>query len=425
MHTSMSQNTIYVSGASNRAIYYFNIRGTASSVGQVPKVQTIVVLGGNGWTFLSKNILCSVVPLLLNLVSLVPIFYRRQQKGKYLRDNASLQPLVWLLIVDVLMSAQLVVPIHNFLTEKGTFSEWGCVVYGAADMTLSLIEVLLACMIAFDRYIVTITPKWGKWRCNSNYFKLIFFGAIAVGLWSFVPTAGYGKYSTFHHKMFCSIDWRQGNIEPDSEKSRLSAHRYIAFLTATCLVFFLIPVCIASSLYYSIIDHVDSQNASESQLENGIPKPEVCTWAPKNHVGKVGLGCLLVSVVPFFAYSIVCLNPMKSNFHQIHYIVIPVIVSRVSTLLNPIFYVWLNPEIIPINEFIAKRAKPRPQRPMYNTIRLIADVPGMSFPILTPTIPRRQLPKIPPHLASPSRPSLNDFLEEDTDYEPKEHTPML
>ncbi|EFP07740.1 CRE-SRO-1 protein [Caenorhabditis remanei] len=377
-------------------------------------------------TLTSNLIVFAVVPLVLNLVSLVPIFYRRQQKGKSIRDNASLQPLVWLLVVDVLMSAQLVVPIHNFLMEKGTFSEWSCIAYGAADMTLSLVEVLLACMIAFDRYIVTITPKWGKWRCHSNYFKLIFFGAIAVGLWSFVPTAGYGKYSTFHHNMFCSIDWRQGNIEPDSEKSRLSAHRYIAFLTATCLVFFLIPVCIASSLYYSIIDHVDSQNSSEVvQLENGVPKPEVCTWAPKNHVAKVGLGCLLVSVLPFFAYSVVCLNPMKSDFHQIHYIVIPVIISRVSTLLNPIFYVWLNPEIIPINEFIAKRAKPRPQRPLYHTINLIADVPGMSFPILTPTIPRRQLPKIPPHLASPSKPSLNDFLDDDSDSEPKEHTPML
>uniref|UniRef100_A0A8R1E5S3 G_PROTEIN_RECEP_F1_2 domain-containing protein n=1 Tax=Caenorhabditis japonica TaxID=281687 RepID=A0A8R1E5S3_CAEJA len=342
-----------------------------------------------------------------------------------LLDNASLQPLVWLLVVDVLMSAQLVWPIHNFLLEKGTFSEWGCIAYGAADMTLSLLEVLLACMVAFDRYIVTIAPKWGKWRCNSNYFKLISFGALAIGLWSFVPVAGYGKYSTFHRDMFCSIDWRQGNIEPDSEKSKLSAHRYIAFLTATCLVFFLIPVCIASSLYYSIIDHVDRQNAADIQIENGVPKPEICTWAPKCHVAKVGLGCLLVSVLPFFAYSLVCLNPMKSDFHRIHYIVVPVIISRVSTLLNPIFYVWLNPEIIPINEFIAKRAKPRPQRPLYHTINLIADVPGMSFPILTPTIPRRQLPKIPSHLASPSKPSLNDFLDEDSDCEPKEFTPML
>ncbi|ULU05277.1 hypothetical protein L3Y34_017766 [Caenorhabditis briggsae] len=392
-------------------------------------------------TLTTNLIVFAAVPLILNLVSLVPIFYRRQQKGKAVRDNASLQPLVWLLVVDVLMSAQLIVPIHNFLMEKGTFSEWSCVFYGAADMTLSLVEVLLACMIAFDRYIVTITPKWGKWRCHSNYFKIIFFAAIIVGFWSFVPTAGYGKYSTFHDDMFCSIDWRQGNIEPESEQSRLSAHRYIAFLTATCLVFFLIPVCIASSLYYSIIDHVDSQNSSEVQLENGVPKPEVCTWAPRNHVAKVGLGCLLVSVLPFFAYSVVCLNPMKSDFHQIHYIVVPVIISRVSTLLNPIFYVWLNPEIIPINEFIAKRAKPRPQRPLYHTINLarinfpkfldskvlfqIADVPGMSFPILTPTIPRRQLPKIPPHLASPSKPSLNDFLDEDSDSEPKEHTPML
>ncbi|KAK6015722.1 hypothetical protein OSTOST_18826 [Ostertagia ostertagi] len=31
---------------------------------------------------------------------------------------------------------------------------------------------------------------------------------------------------------------------------------------------------------------------------------------------EVGLGCLLVSTLPFLAYSIVCLNPMKSDFNN-------------------------------------------------------------------------------------------------------------
>uniref|UniRef100_A0A1I7X3S0 G_PROTEIN_RECEP_F1_2 domain-containing protein n=1 Tax=Heterorhabditis bacteriophora TaxID=37862 RepID=A0A1I7X3S0_HETBA len=169
-------------------------------------------------------------------------------------------------------------------------------------------------------------------------------------------------------------------------ESREEAHRYIGFLTATCLIFFLIPVCIASSFYYSIIDHVDRQNSTETREEMGGVVPNCCTWAPKNHVAKVGLGCLLVSTVPYLAYSIVCLNPMKSDFLNISYIVVPVILSRVTTLLNPLLYIWLNPDIVPIDEYVSKRlTRRRPPPKTYHTINLIADVPGMSFPILTPT----------------------------------------
>ncbi|KHJ88738.1 hypothetical protein OESDEN_11464 [Oesophagostomum dentatum] len=65
--------------------------------------------------------------------------------------------------------------------------------------------------------------------------------------------------------------------------------------------------------------------------------------------------------------------------------------------------------------------KRRPPPKTYHTINLIADVPVMSFPILTPTValPRRQLPQIPPHLISPNRKQV--YFEGDED----EMSPML
>uniref|UniRef100_A0A183FMD7 G_PROTEIN_RECEP_F1_2 domain-containing protein n=1 Tax=Heligmosomoides polygyrus TaxID=6339 RepID=A0A183FMD7_HELPZ len=140
---------------------------------------------------------------------------------------------------------------------RGVFSDATCQIYGGIDMALSLSQVVLATIIAFDRYIVTIAPKWGKWRSHSNYFKLIICLTVFATLWSAVPVTGYGKYSTFHGNTLCSLDWRQGDFDAKSQESADAAHHYIAFLTATCLIFFLIPVCIASSFYYSIIDHVD------------------------------------------------------------------------------------------------------------------------------------------------------------------------
>ncbi|CAJ0605413.1 unnamed protein product [Cylicocyclus nassatus] len=349
-------------------------------------------------------IIFASLPLFLNLVSLVPLL--NQKKGRSIRDNPSHLPLLILLLIDIALSGIVAVPVYSFITGEGVFSDASCQIYGGIDMALSLSQVVLASVIAFDRYIVTISPKWGKWRCHANYMRVIVIILVASAVWSTVPVIGYGKYSTFHANKFCSLDWRQGDFDANVAESTEAAHHYIGFLTATCLIFFLIPTCIASSFYYSIIDHVDRQSSTEVREENGNAVTECCTWAPKDNVAKIGLGCLLASTLPFLAYSIVCLNPMKSDFNNVSYVVVPVIISRFCPLLNPLFYIWCNPDIIPINEFLAKRrVKRRPPPKTYHTINLIADVPGMSFPILTPTVPlpRRQLPQIPQNLISPSQ----------------------
>ncbi|XGW07757.1 hypothetical protein V3C99_010699 [Haemonchus contortus] len=362
-------------------------------------------------------IIFASIPVFLNVISLVPLLNKK--KGRSIRDNPSHLPLLILLLIDLALSLLLAVPVYSFLSERGVFSDSTCQIYGGIDMALSLSQVILATIIAFDRYIVTNTPKWGKWRCHSNYVKLIVILTGFATLWSAVPVIGYGKYSTFHGNTFCSLDWRQGDFDASSEESTEAAHHYIAFLTATCLIFFLIPVCIASSFYYSIIDHVDRQSTTEAREENGNSLADCCTWAPKGNVAKVGLGCLLASTLPFLAYSIVCLNPMKSDLNNVSYVVVPVIISRLCPLLNPLLYIWCNPDIVPINTLIEKRmAKRRPPPKTYHTINLIAEVPGMSFPLLTPTVPRRQLPQIPPNLLSPNRRPV--YFEE-----PHENSPML
>ncbi|KAK6015721.1 hypothetical protein OSTOST_18827, partial [Ostertagia ostertagi] len=159
------------------------------------------------------------------------------------------------------------------------------------------------------------------------------------------------------------------------------------------------------------------QSTTEAREENGNAVAECCTWAPKGNVAKVGLGCLLVSTLPFLAYSIVCLNPMKSDFNNVSYIVVPVIISRLCPLLNPLLYIWYailflticflqtrlasgiallsvgqvhgcQSQTLPEQHiFIAKRMRENvgPPPKTYHTINLIAEVPGMSFPILTPT----------------------------------------
>ncbi|GMT14620.1 hypothetical protein PFISCL1PPCAC_5917, partial [Pristionchus fissidentatus] len=304
-------------------------------------------------------------------------------------------------LTDVSLSALLIIPLYGLITHQEVFDDWSCSIYGAGDMSLSLFEIGLATSIAFDRYIMTKNPKWGTWRSNLNYGKLLLIIFILCLLWSGVPWTGYGAYSTFNQNVFCSLDWRQaepspvplpsttpsyGLIQNDKVSSLKEAtHRYIAFLTATFLIFFLIPVCIAGAFYYSIFEHVDKLNSTEAREENGNLPAEICTWAPKDHVAKVGLGCLLASTLPFMAYGIVCLNPFKSDFKQLDVVITPVILSRISALLNPLFYVWLNPEIVGIEEKLLKKLKkkktpPPPQR-NYHTINLIADLPTMSFPI--------------------------------------------
>ncbi|CAI4227506.1 unnamed protein product [Auanema sp. JU1783] len=353
--------------------------------------------------------------LLLNLASFVPLL--NQKKGKTLLDNPGHLPLFLLLLLDTGLALILSAPIYSLTTQRAIFDEATCQIYGSLDMALSLAQIVTACTIAFDRYISTISPKWGKWRCHGNYMKLISIILLSVTLWSVVPIFGYGKYDLFLDGHFCSLDWKQGDIDDSSSPlAKEQAHRYIGFLTATCLVFFLIPVCIASSFYYSVIDHVERLNSMDTREEANSSSPtSKCPWAFQNHVAKVGLGCLLSSTIPYLAYSVVCLNPMKSDFRNASYVIGPVIASRFAPLLNPILYIWLNSEVVPIDAWIAKKwAKPKPRTTAknYQTISLMMNVPGVSFPILTPSVPRRQLPQIPPHLVSPSKRPSTSFFDE-------------
>lgn len=150
------------------------------------------------------------------------------------------------------------------------------------------------------------------------------------------------------------------------------------------------------------------------------------------------MACLLVISVPYLGYSVVSLNPFKSDFKDLSVVVAPMLISRINSLLvcplpedvqNPVLYVFLNPQLVPLHRLsILHRQRPRkgatvsallagpqgrvgrqststllsPSRPSYQTINVIASIPGQTMPILAPTVGRRQLPQIPDHLVSPN-----------------------
>lgn len=72
--------------------------------------------------------------------------------------------------------------IQNLFLSRQIFDDWNCQFYGAGDMALSLFEIGLATAIAFDRYIVTKNPKWGKqlivWRFVAIYSLQVRGGVI-------------------------------------------------------------------------------------------------------------------------------------------------------------------------------------------------------------------------------------------------------
>ncbi|CAJ0963362.1 unnamed protein product, partial [Mesorhabditis belari] len=370
-------------------------------------------------TIITNLIFFSTAPLLFNLISIPCILTKSL--------TASSLPILVLLLVDCALSALLTVPLYGFLTESGVYDETTCDLYGALDMCLSLWQVSIVTLISFDRYIATLQPKWGSFRNIQTYTRCLFVEFFICLSWSALPILGFGRYSSFFNGHICSLDFtlgesggakRTGNTSID-EYHDSQATRYMSLLTATFILFFLIPVCVASSLYYSVADHVDRSTSAEAR-EDPNAKTTLYTWAPNGHVTKVGLGCVIISTVPYLAYAFVCLDPSSFSSRGMAFFLTPLMVSRISTLLIPLFYVWVNPELFDIETKVLKRLRRRPPPPKsYQTINLIADLPCQTLPILTPTVPRRQLPQIPAHLISPSRTPRNTL------HVPGEQRPLL
>ncbi|RCN36197.1 hypothetical protein ANCCAN_17918 [Ancylostoma caninum] len=59
------------------------------------------------------------IPVFLNVISLVPLL--NQKKGRSIRDNPSHLPLLILLLIDLALSAILVVPVYSFISEEYAF----------------------------------------------------------------------------------------------------------------------------------------------------------------------------------------------------------------------------------------------------------------------------------------------------------------
>ncbi|VDK66337.1 unnamed protein product [Anisakis simplex] len=180
--------------------------------------------------------------------------------------------------------------------------------------------------------------------------------------------------------------------------SSMQSQRYIAFLTITFLLFFLIPLCASSALYYSVAEHIkkkqqvksfslnlyshmisnnttsnyasmsNGNNAHDGNITNNADKNDhkqkstIAPWTPATHhisksisgldvsikrnnieskyVLQVCLSCLLVTAVPYLPYALICLNPFDADTTRINLIAIPLLSARFSALLAPFTFIW-------------------------------------------------------------------------------------
>ncbi|GMS84074.1 hypothetical protein PENTCL1PPCAC_6249, partial [Pristionchus entomophagus] len=61
-------------------------------------------------------IVFSSAPILLNLISLIPLL--RLKKGRRFADSPSLLPLLLLLLTDISLSALLLFPLYSIITQQ-------------------------------------------------------------------------------------------------------------------------------------------------------------------------------------------------------------------------------------------------------------------------------------------------------------------
>uniref|UniRef100_A0A914UZ27 G-protein coupled receptors family 1 profile domain-containing protein n=1 Tax=Plectus sambesii TaxID=2011161 RepID=A0A914UZ27_9BILA len=121
----------------------------------------------------------------------------------------------------------------------------------------------------------------------------------------------------------CTIDWMRRDAS------------YVSYVTALCLVVFVVPLVIAIVLYVHVYNSLRHKRINKF------------TWAKKGWEGTVMLGCCLTTYIAFSGYAIVVLWPFiadpKNIPKAIH--VLPAPMGKLAGLINPIFYIWLNPRL--------------------------------------------------------------------------------
>ncbi|CAK6957189.1 pinopsin-like [Scomber scombrus] len=237
-----------------------------------------------------------------------------------------------LLLINISVSDMLVcicgTPISFAASVRGRWltGSYGCRWYGFSNALCGVVSLVSLSLLSFERYLIVLHSS----RSDCSQYRRARLAVAASWLYSLVwtlpPLLGWSSYGPEGPGTTCSVEWHQRSA---------AARSYISCLFVFCL---LLPLMLMLFCYGRILLAVRkvARQVTRSK-QSSAERREVC---------------ILVMVVSMVTGYLLCWMPygvvaMLSSFGRNGVVppaasLIPSLLAKTSTVLNPVIYVLLN-----------------------------------------------------------------------------------
>ncbi|XP_062379312.1 visual pigment-like receptor peropsin isoform X2 [Sardina pilchardus] len=199
-------------------------------------------------------------------------------------------------------------------------------IYAALNIFFGMASIGLLTVVAIDRYLTICRPDIGQKLSKRWYRTMILAAWLNAVFWSSMPVIGWAGYAPDPTGATCTINWRKNDAS------------FVSYTMCVILVNFLIPLSIMFYCYYHVSVTVKRYKAS-----NCLDNVNV-DWSDQMDVTKMSILMILMFLVAWSPYSIVCLWASFGDPRKIPapMAIIGPLFAKSSTFYNPCIYVIAN-----------------------------------------------------------------------------------
>ncbi|KAG8454064.1 hypothetical protein GDO86_000631 [Hymenochirus boettgeri] len=205
------------------------------------------------------------------------------------------------------------------------FGYVGCQIYAGLNIFFGMASIGLLTVVAIDRYFTICRPDIGRRITGCHYTAMILAAWINAVFWSVMPIVGWSSYAPDPTGATCTINWRRNDMS------------FVSYTMSVVAVNFVVPLMVMFYCYY---------NVSRSMKGYGSHSLGGCNvdWSDQEDVTKMSVVMILMFLIAWSPYSIVCLWSSFGDPRKIPpaMAIVAPLFAKSSTFYNPCIYVIAN-----------------------------------------------------------------------------------
>ncbi|XP_041125758.1 visual pigment-like receptor peropsin [Polyodon spathula] len=166
----------------------------------------------------------------------------------------------------------------------------------------------------------------GRNMTNRTYALLIGAAWVNALFWSTMPVIGWASYAADPTGATCTVNWRKNDLS------------FVSYTMSVISVNFIVPLSVMFYCYYNV-----SQTMKRYTNSNCLENIDM-DWSDQLDVTKMSIVMIVMFLVAWLPYSVVCLWASFGNPQQIPapMAIIAPLFAKSSTFYNPCIYVIAN-----------------------------------------------------------------------------------